>query len=189
MSELFPTWKEPHLSSTASLFSPLSARPEATASHSQLRQVWKQEFLFVNFYSGNRIPNLSCRCQHLFLACVTWRLSLASALLDSASLAWFSKAFLDSFQLCVAASSGTRVEEGMLVSWWRSRGRGTGRSTQPHLKLLLSHGIPDVWAHSTGQSKSVIKSIVKCMGKHTLPTASMIKIEKEKLIINNYDLP
>ena len=77
----------------------------------------------------------------------------------------------------------------MLVSWRRFRGRGTGQSTQPHLKLLLSRGIPDVWARSTGQSKSVTKPRVKCMGKHILPTASMIKTEKEKLIINNYDLP
>lgn len=43
--------------------------------------------------------------------------------------------------------------------------------------------------HSTGRSRSVTKSIVKCMGKHTLPTAGMTRIEKEKLIISNCDLP
>ena len=53
---------------------------------------------------------------------------------------------------------------------------------QPHLKLLLSHGIPDICAHSIGQTKSVTKPRVKCAGKYTLPTASRARIEKERII-------
>lgn len=56
---------------------------------------------------------------------MTWGLSMAPALLGSASLVWFKWACLASVQLCASSYSGTKGE-GMLVSWWRSRGRGTG---------------------------------------------------------------
>ena len=187
MSVFFPTWRETQLSSTASLFSHLSGQrlqpPVDSKGKSESRHFYLLAFIVVTHSpKSGLLVSTFISCLQDLRAIVGTRSAGRSKL----SLVQLGFPGLSSALCIFFWHQSWRRHASFLVKVQRERHRSKHTTT---FKASAQSWHTWCLAHSTGQSRSVTKSIVKCMGKHTLPTAGMTRLEKEKLIINDCGLP